>query len=85
MEEIPREQLIRSIMKALYNMSDEDNYNVYPSEDIADYLGLSKEIVDDIISTLWNAGLLLECMTEEDDGVATFVLNDKAIDLVEMG
>lgn len=83
--EIPKEQLIRSVMKALYNLADEDNYNVYPSEDIAEYLGLEKEVVDEIIATLWNAGLLWECMTEEDDGVTTYVLNDKAIDLVEMG
>lgn len=84
-EDISKEKLIKSVMKALYNMADEDNYNVYPTEDIAEYLGLDKSVVDEIMTTLWDAGLLWECMTEEDDGVATFVLNDKGIDLVEMG
>lgn len=78
-------QVIRSVMKAVYNMSDEDNYSVYDAEDIASYLGLNQTIVNDAIETLWNAGCLQECMTLEDDGATTYALTDKAIDLVEMG
>ena len=76
---------IKSVMKAIYNLSDEDNYNVYDAEDIAEYIGLSKEIVDKAIATLNEAGFLGECMNLHDDGIETFYLTDRAIDLVEVG
>jgi len=76
---------IRSITKAYYNLVDEDNYNVYEAEDIAQYLGLDISIVNEVTSILYEAGYLQECMTLEDDGSATFCLNDKGIDLVEEG
>ena len=77
--------VIRSVMKAIYNLTDEENYSVYDAEDIATYLGLRQNIVDETIAVLWDAGCLAECMTQEDDGATTYCLTDKAIDLVEMG
>ncbi len=76
-------QIIRSVMKAIYNLSDEDNYNVYDAKDIAGYIGLEKDVVDKAIATLYEAGFLGECMSLSDDGIETFYLTDKAIDLVE--
>ena len=78
-------QVIRSVMKAIYNLSDEENYSAYDAEDISAYLGLRRKIVDDAITVLWDAGCLEECMTLEDDGATTYCLTEKAIDLVEMG
>ena len=78
-------KVIRSVMKAIYNLSDEDNYSVYEAEDIALYLGLEQKTVDDTIELLWDAGCLNECMTVDDDGTTTYCLTDKAIDMVELG
>lgn len=77
--------IIKSVMKAIYNLSDEDNYNLYDSEDIAEYLGLQQKVVDETIDTLFEAGCLGECMNLHDDGIQTYYLTDKAIDMVEMG
>lgn len=77
--------IIRSVMKAIYNLCDEDNYNVYEACDIAEYLGLQPSIVDETIILLENAGCISECMNLHDDGVQTYCLTDKAIDMVEMG
>lgn len=77
--------IIKSVMKAIYNLSDEDNYNVYDAEDIAEYLGLKQKLVDEAIKTLFDAGCLLECMSLYDDGAETYCLSDKAIDMVEVG
>jgi len=77
--------VIKSVMKAIYNLSDEDNYNLYDADDISEYLGLKKEVVDKTIATLFDAGFLGECMNLHDDGIETFYLTDKAIDMVEAG
>lgn len=77
--------IIRSVMKAIYNLSDEDNYNLYDSSDIAEYLGLSEEVVEKTIETLVEGRFVSECMNLHDDGVQTYALTDKAIDLVEIG
>jgi len=77
--------IIKSVMKAIYNLSDEDNYNVYDASDIAEYIGLEKKTVDEVIVTLNDAGFLGECMNLHDDGIETFYLTDRAIDLVEVG
>lgn len=45
--------VIKSVMKAIYNLSDEDNYNVYGSDDIAEYLGLDVKVVEETITTLF--------------------------------
>lgn len=77
--------IIKSIMKAIYNLSDEDNYNVYDSEDIAEYLGLKLEVVEKTLETLIEGRFVSECMNLHDDGSQTYCLTDKAIDLVEVG
>lgn len=84
-EQEDQTQIIRSIMKAIYNLADEDNYSVYEAEDIAFYLGLEQETVDETIEILWDAGCISECMTVDDDGTTTYCLTDKAIDMVELG
>lgn len=78
-------QIIRSVMKAIYNLCDEDNYNVYGTEDIAEYLGLDIKVVEEVMTILFDAGCINECMSYDDDGIATYCLTDKAIDMVEMG
>lgn len=78
-------QIIRSVMKAIYNLADEENYSVYEAEDIALYLGLGQKTVDETIEILWDAGCINECMTKDDDGTTTYCLTDKAIDMVELG
>ena len=78
-------QIIRSIMKATYNLCDEDNYNVYDAYDTAEYLGLEQEVVETVFELLIDAGCISECMTLHDDGVQTYCLTDKAIDMVELG
>jgi predicted transcriptional regulator len=77
--------MLKSVMKAIYNLSDEDNYNLYDADDIAEYLGLNLEVVEKIIETLMDAGCLSECMNLHDDGIQTYCLTDKAIDMVEVG
>ena len=76
--------IIKSIMKAIYNLSDEDNYNLYDSEDIAEYLGLKLEVVEKTLETLIEGRFVSECMNLHDDGSQTYCLTDKAIDMVEM-
>jgi len=78
-------EIIKSVMKALYNLCDEDNYNVYDAHDIAEYLGLSLDVVEAVLELLIEARMIAACMTLEDDGVQTYHLTDKAIDLVEVG
>lgn len=77
--------ILKSVMKAVYNLSDEENYNVYDAYDISEYLGLDKAVVDSTLVLLYEAGMLDECMSLHDDGVETYALSDRAIDLVEMG
>lgn len=77
--------VIKSVMKAIYNLCDDDNYNVYDSEDIAEYLGLERSTVDETIELLVEARFVGECMNLHDDGIQTYHLTDKAIDIVEMG
>lgn len=77
--------ILKSVMKGIYNLSDEDNYNLYDSEDIAEYLGLSIDVIEEKIAVLLDAGCLSECMNLHDDGIQTYCLTDKAIDMVEVG
>lgn len=77
--------VIKSVMKAIYNLSDEDNYNVYDADDIAEYIGLDIKRVNETIATLYEGGFIGECMNLHDDGIETYYLTDKAIDLVEVG
>ncbi len=77
--------IIKSVMKGIYNLCDEDNYNVYDSYDLAEYLGLELSVIEATIETLSDAGCVSECMNLHDDGIQTYCLTDKAIDMVEMG
>ena len=77
--------IIKSVMKAIYNLSDEDNYNLYDSHDIAEYLGLELAVIEQVIETLVEGRFVSECMNLHDDGSQTYCLTDKAIDLVEVG
>ena len=77
--------IIKSVMKAIYNLSDEDNYNLYDSEDIAEYLGLKLDKVEETLELLVEGRFVSECMNLHDDGSETYCLTDKAIDLVEVG
>lgn len=85
MKQVPSADIIRSVMKATYNLCDEDNYNVYNAEDTAEYLGLPLDTVEATLALLHEAGMISECMSLHDDGVQTYCLTDKAIDLVETG
>lgn len=75
---------IMKIMKALYNLCDEDNYNVYDAVDIAEYTKMSENDVDLILKLLHEMGLTSECMTYHDDGIQTYALTPRAIDMVEL-
>lgn len=77
--------VVKSVMKAIYNLCDEENYNVYDSYDTAEYLGLEPEVVDTTMELLLEAGCVSECMSLHDDGIQTYCLTDKAIDMVELG
>lgn len=77
--------IIKSVMKAIYNLSDEDNYNLYDSYDISEYLGLQLDVVESTLETLVEGRFVSECMNLHDDGIQTYCLTDKAIDLVEVG
>lgn len=74
--------ILKSVTKALYNLCDEDNYNVYDNEDIAGYLGLNVSQVQEAIQVLLDAKMLDTCMTYEDDGITTYCLKPHAIDMV---
>lgn len=76
-------EVIRSVMKAIYNLSDEDNYNLYDTEDIAEYLGLEVSTIEETLELLEEGRFISECMNLHDDGSQTYCLTDKAIDLVE--
>ncbi len=64
-----------TIMHAIFTLSDEWEYNIYASEDIAQYLEMDHDAVATVIENLYTEGYLGECMTVEDDGFDTFYLN----------
>ena len=63
------------VMKTIFNLSDEWEYNIYESDDIAEYAQMDKTEVRNIISELYDEGYLGECMSVGDDGYDTFYLN----------
>lgn len=63
------------VMKTIFNLSDEWEYNIYESDDIAEYAQMNKTQVKEIISELYDEGYLGECMSAGDDGYDTFYLN----------
>ncbi|MDD2950746.1 MAG: hypothetical protein PHU29_08160 [Sulfuricurvum sp.] len=70
------------VMKTIFNLSDEWEYNIYESDDIAEYAQLDKTEVKNIISELYDEGYLGECMSIGDDGYETFYLNKKGRALI---
>ncbi|MFY9141968.1 hypothetical protein [Sulfuricurvum sp.] len=63
------------VMKTIFNLSDEWEYNIYESDDIAEYAQMDKTEVKNIMSELYDEGYLGECMSIGDDGYETFYLN----------
>lgn len=63
------------VMKTIFNLSDEWEYNIYESDDIAEYAQMDKTEVRNIMSELYDEGYLGECMSVGDDGYDTFYLN----------
>lgn len=63
------------VMKSIFALSDEWEYNIYESDDIAEYAQLDRTEVKNIMSELYDEGYLGECMSVGDDGYDTFYLN----------
>ena len=72
------------VMKAIFNLSDETEYNIYESDDIAEYSELDPIRVRSIISELYDEGYLGECMSIGDDGYETFYLNKRGREVIGM-
>ena len=72
------------VMKAIFALSDEIEYNIYESNDIADYANMDRDEAAQIIKALHEDGYLGECMTYNDDGFETFYLNRKGRMLIGM-
>jgi DNA-binding MarR family transcriptional regulator len=70
------------VMKALFALSDEIEYNIYDSPDIAEYACMDLETVESVIKELYGEGYLGECMSIGDDGFETFFLNKKGRALI---
>lgn len=68
------EEKIR-VMKSIFALSDEWEYNIYESDDIAEYAQMDKAEVKNIMAELYDEGYLGECMSVGDDGYDTFYLN----------
>ncbi len=68
------EEKIR-VMKSIFALSDEWEYNIYESDDIAEYAQMDKTEVKNIMAELYDEGYLGECMSVGDDGYDTFYLN----------
>lgn len=63
------------VMQTIFNLSDEWEYNIYESDDIAEYAKMDRIEVQEIMLELYNEGYLGECMSAGDDGYDTFYLN----------
>ncbi len=70
------------VMKTIFNLSDEWEYNIYEADDIAEYAHLDKTEVKNIMTELYDEGYLGECMSIGDDGYETFYLNKKGRALI---
>jgi len=70
------------VMQTIFNLSDEWEYNIYESDDIAEYARMDKTEVKNIMSELYDEGYLGECMSIGDDGYETFYLNKKGRALI---
>lgn len=65
------------VMKSIFALSDEWEYNIYESDDIAEYARMDPVVVKSIMAELYDEGYLGECMSVGDDGYDTFYLNRK--------
>ena len=65
------------VMKSIFTLSDEWEYNIYESNDIAEYACMDPVVVKTIMDELYDEGFLGECMSAGDDGYDTFYLNRK--------
>lgn len=72
------------VMKTIFALSDEIEYNIYEADDIAEYARMDPDEVHTIIRTLYDAGYLGECMSIGDDGYETFYLNRRGRQLIGM-
>ncbi|MEW5832885.1 MAG: hypothetical protein AB1763_08610 [Campylobacterota bacterium] len=72
----PSEERLR-VMKSIFSLSDEIEYNIYEADDIAEYARMEADTVRRIIRELYDEGFLGECMSIGDDGYETFYLNKK--------
>lgn len=72
------------VMKTIFNLSDETEYNIYEANDIAEYARMDEDEVHAIIKELYDDGYLGECMSIGDDGYETFYLNKKGRTLIGM-
>jgi len=72
------------VIKSIYALSDDIDYNLYEAIDIAEYSKLEQCVVDETIRSLYSQGFLGECMSFEDDGMETYHLMEKALPFVEM-
>lgn len=72
------------IIKSIYALSDDIDYNLYEAVDIAEYARLEIGEVEATMASLYERGYLGECMSYDDDGMQTYHLMDKAIAYVEM-
>ena len=70
------------VMKSIFALSDEWEYNIYESDDIAEYAKMDKTEVKDIMSELYDEGYLGECMSIGDDGYETFYLNRRGRQMI---
>lgn len=65
------------VMKSIFALSDEWEYNIYEWVDIAEYARMDPDVVKKIMDELYEEGYLGECMSVGDDGYDTFYLNRK--------
>lgn len=65
------------VMKTIFALSDEWEYNIYEAEDIAEYAQMEGNEVKTIIGELYDEGYLGECMSIGDDGYETYYLNKR--------
>lgn len=72
------------IMRSIFSLSDEIEYNIYEADDIAEYAQMDADTVHRIIRELYDEGFLGECMSIGDDGYETFYLNKKGRILIGM-
>lgn len=73
-----------NVMRAIFALSDEIEYNIYEAGDIAEYARMDADEVRDMIAELYDEGYLGECMSIGDDGYETFYLNKKGRMLIGM-